>query len=121
MRKSQRGVTFIGWIFLLVPLGVLVYVGIRLTPVYLNYMKVARSLEQVASEYQGASQFNLQDVRASLEKHLDIESVDYPTVKDIDIHRDGENWVAVADYEGDAPLFANISVVVAFHKEVTLR
>jgi hypothetical protein len=121
MRSSQRGVTFIGWVFLLVPLAVLIYVAIRLTPLYLNYMRVARSLQQVATEFQDGSQFSPQDARNSLEKHFDIESIDFPTVKDIDIHREGEGWVAIADYEEPAPLFANVSLVVAFHKEVQLR
>jgi hypothetical protein len=121
MRSSQRGVTFIGWLFLLIPLAVLVYVGIRLTPLYLNYMRVARSLQQTAMQYQDGGQISPQDVRNSLEKRFDVESIDYPTSKDIDIRREGEGWVAIADYEGVAPLFANISIVVAFHKEVQLR
>ena len=48
MRSKQRGVTLIGWILLLTPWAICGYVGIRLTPVYLNYMKVVRSMEQVA-------------------------------------------------------------------------
>jgi hypothetical protein len=51
MRSKQTGVTLIGWIILLIPIGICVYAGIRLTPVYLNYMKVARTLEQVRSEF----------------------------------------------------------------------
>jgi hypothetical protein len=122
MRSSQRGVTFIGWLFLLMPLAVLVYVGIRLTPIYLNYTRVARSLEQVADEYQDVSgQVSPVEVRKSLEKRFDIESIDFPTVKDIDIHREGEDWVAIADYEDAAHLFANVSITVAFHKEVQLH
>ena len=53
MRHRQRGVTFIGWI---VPAGadrILVYAGIRLTPLYLEYMNVARTLEQVKTEFDG--------------------------------------------------------------------
>jgi hypothetical protein len=36
MRK-QRGVTTIGWIFLLAPVAVVLYAGIRVAPEYLNY------------------------------------------------------------------------------------
>jgi hypothetical protein len=121
MRSSQRGVTFIGWLFLLVPLAVLFYAGIRLTPLYLNYMRVARSLQQTATEFQESDQVNPASVRNSLEKRFDIESIEFPNVKEIDIHRDGEHWVAIADYEDGVPLFANISLVVAFHKEVQLH
>ncbi|MCC7462581.1 MAG: DUF4845 domain-containing protein [Gammaproteobacteria bacterium] len=120
MRSTQRGVTFIGWLFLLIPVAILVYAGIRLTPVYLNYFRVARSLEQTAQQYQDGGQINPQDVRFSIEKRFDVESVDFPTAKDIDIHRQGEGWVMIADYEGYAPLFGNIALVIDFHKEVGL-
>ena len=121
MRSSQRGVTFIGWLFLLIPIAILVYAGIRLTPIYLNYFSVARSLEQTAMQFQDGGQINPTEVRTTLDKHFDIESVEFPTAKDIDIHRTGEDWVMIADYEGVAPLFANVSIVVDFHKEVELR
>ena len=41
--SRQRGITFIGWLFLLMPVAIVVYGGIRLAPVYLNYMKVAKA------------------------------------------------------------------------------
>ena len=121
MHRSQRGVTFIGWLFLLIPVAILVYVGIRLTPLYLNYFRVARSLEQTATQFQDGGQVNPQQVRSTIDKHFDIESIEFPTAKDIDIHRQGEGWVMVAEYEGYAPLFANIALVIDFRKEVELR
>ncbi len=42
MRHTQRGVTFLGWLILLIPVAIVVYAGIRLTPIYLNYMRVAQ-------------------------------------------------------------------------------
>ena len=45
MRAHQHGITFIGWLFLLVPIAIVAYAGIRIAPVYLNYMKVSRSLD----------------------------------------------------------------------------
>lgn len=121
MRSSQRGVTLIGWIVLLVPLAIIVYAGIQLTPRYLTYMSVAKSLTQVANDYQDGTQISPQQVRSSIEKQFDINSINYPTAQEIDIHREGEGWVAVTDYDETVPLFANISLVVSFHKEVRLR
>ena len=121
MRKAQRGVTFIGWLVLLAPVGVLVYAGIRLTPIYLNYFRVVRAMQQLAEESKGESQINPVAVRLALEKRFDVEYVDHPTAKEIDIHRDGEHWVAVADYEELAPLVGNVSILVQFSKQVELQ
>jgi hypothetical protein len=118
MRHSQRGITLIGWLFLLVPIAIVVYASIRLVPIYLNYMRVSKSLSQSVSETKGGDATNVQSLRVSLEKHFDIESIEHPTVKDIDIHRDGDHWVAIVDYEDLAPMFGNISLLVQFHKEV---
>ena len=121
MRKQQRGVTFIGWLFLLMPIAILVYVGIRVAPLYLNYFRVVRSLEQLAADTRGDAQINPVALRSSLEKRFDVEYIDHPAPKDIDIHREGNRWVAVADYEDPAPLFANILILVQFRKQVDLQ
>ena len=121
MRKSQRGVTMIGWLILLAPIAVLVYAGIRLTPFYLNYFRVTKALQQVAAESRGGGVVSPDAVRASLGKRFDVEYVDHPTPKDIDVRRDGDHWIAVADYEELAPLFGNVSILVQFKKQVELQ
>jgi hypothetical protein len=120
MRSKQRGITFIGWILLLTPLAICAYAGIRMAPIYLNYMKVARTLEQVKSEFKGAAADNQAAVRTALEKHLNIESVDFPDVKDLKITRDGKSWVVNAAYDDQAPLFSNIFILISFDKTVTI-
>jgi hypothetical protein len=119
MRSKQTGITLIGWIILLVPFAICFYAGIRLAPVYLNYMKVARTLEQVKSEFKGGDA-NQAAVRSAVEKHLNIESVDYPDIKDIKITRDGKTWTVNAAYDDQAPLFSNVFILVTFDKTVIL-
>jgi hypothetical protein len=121
MLKNQRGVTFLGWLLLLIPVGVIVYAGIRITPIYLNYFHVVKALQQQAAESKGDGTINPAEIRSSLEKRFDIEYVTNPAAKDIDVHRDGDHWVAVANYEEVAPLFGNVSLLAQFHKQVTLR
>ncbi len=120
MRSKQAGVTFIGWVLLMIPVGICVYAGIRLAPVYLNYMKVARTLEQVKADYKGGDAATATALRNSVEKHLNIESVDYPDIKDIKITRDGQSWVIQAAYDDQAPLFSNVFILVSFDKSVRL-
>jgi hypothetical protein len=114
MRSRQAGITFIGWVFLLVPVAIVGYAGIRLTPVYLNAMKVTKALKQTASENKGDSQLNPASVRNSIEKRFDIEGVNYPKVSDVEVKRAGDIWTISVDYEDEVPLFAGISLVVHF-------
>ena len=121
MVSKQRGITMIGWLVLLVPIALLVYAGIRLTPVYLNYMKVTRSIEQTSRQLMEEDTVTAQSIRTTLQKHFDIESVDYPTVRDIAVRRDGKVWLIEAQYDDVAPLFSNLSLLVKFDKRATIE
>lgn len=120
MRRRQNGITFIGWLFLLVPVAIVVYSVIRLTPLYLNYMKVAKAVNQTASEYQG-EQISQQAVRSALQRRWDIEGINFPLVADITVTRDGQQWVLEANYEDQVKLFASISLLVHFDKRATVE
>lgn len=119
MRARQRGVTAIGWLILLIPFAIIIYACIRLLPLYLNYMDVARSLSELQSEYQ-AGGATPDSIRSSLQKHFDVDGLDYPAVKDISITRSGRGWRIEAAYYDQAPLFGGITLQVAFDRTVTL-
>ncbi len=117
MHARQRGVTFIGWLLLLIPVALVSYSGIRAAPIYLNYMKVSKTLDQTASEIKGTDpSVNVASIRNTLRRRFDIEEVDFPAVDDIVIRRDGANWVIEAKYEDTAPLFANLALLLSFDK-----
>ena len=118
MRFRQRGVTFFGWLFLLIPWAVVGYAGIRVAPIYLNYMKVVRALNLVESDAAGTD--SPAAIRNTIDKHFEIDMVDYPTAKDIKVTKakSGTGFDVEAAYEDEAPLFANISLHVTFDKTV---
>ena len=117
MRNRQRGVTFVGWLVLLTPLVIVIYAGVRLAPVYLNYMKVVRALALVAGDASGHS--DPSSIRATIDKHFEIDMVDFPTAKDIKVTKSANGGYDVeASYDDEAPLFANVSLHVVFDKTV---
>ena len=118
MKRTQRGVTMIGWIVLLIPVAIVGYAGIRLIPIYLNYTKIARAMSQQAQEARGAD--SQQNIRFGLEKRLDIEQVEFPDAKDFTIRRDGQSWVLEIEYEDGAPLMSNVSLTAKFKKSVRI-
>jgi hypothetical protein len=117
MRNRQRGVTAIGWLFLLTPIAIVGYAGIRLAPLYLNYMKVTRALDQVAHDYKEGGG-DPTTIRSVVDKHFEIDMVDFPTTKDLKISRDGGGWVVEMAYDDEAPLLSNVSLHVTFDKIV---
>ena len=116
MRRTQRGVTAIGWVFLLIPMAIVGYAGIRLVPLYLNYMSVVRGMEQTAKETRPDE--NAQGIRFALEKHLDVDGVTFPAINDFVVRREGPSWVVEIEYEDGVPLVSNVQVAVSFKKSV---
>jgi hypothetical protein len=119
MFTRQRGVTAIGWLILLTPFAILIYVAMRVTPVMLNYMSVARSLSALPGEFAGGGA-SPDAIRSALQRHFDVDSVDYPAVKDINVTRAGQGWTVEAAYYDQAPLFSHVSLQLQFDKSVTL-
>ena len=117
MRSRQRGATFLGMVLILAILGFALYAGIRLTPVYLEYMAVARALEQTAKENSGAT--SPQELRNALDRRWTIETIDSIQPKEIEIKKAGSGFSMRAWYRAEAPFVANISLVVDFDKTVT--
>jgi hypothetical protein len=117
MRNRQQGVTAIGWLFLLTPFAIVVYAGIRLAPLYLNYMKVVRAIDNAASTAKGGAG-DATAIRTAIDRHFEVDMVDFPTIKDIQVRREGGAWVIEAKYDDEAPMFGNVSLHVTFDKIV---
>jgi len=119
MRHRERGVTFLGWIVLLIPIGMVLYACIRLTPIYLEYMKVARTLEQLRDENTGNA-LEARALRYAIEKRFDVEDVRIINKDDIKITKQGSGYTILADYYDTVPFIANVSLMVEFKKSVTV-
>jgi hypothetical protein len=120
MRK-QRGVTAIGWIFLLIPMALTLYALLRVGPVYLNYWRVVEAMEKTASQLKSDETLNVQTIRSSLEKRFDVSYVEKIDPKDIAVKKGALGWEMTADYEGEAPLFSNVMIIIAFKKTVVIK
>jgi len=112
--------TLIGLLFVLGMAGVIVYAGIRILPLYLNYMKVARSMDATASEFRGDS-VDQAALRRTLEKHWQIEDIDSVDAKDVEITKDDSGAMMHVAYDDSAPYIANVSISVHFDKTVKVQ
>lgn len=119
MRSRQRGATLIGIVVILAILGFALYAGIRLVPVYFEYMAVARALDQTAKEHAG-SPTSPQDLRNSLDRRWIVEDIHSIQPKEIEIKKAGSGFTMRAWYRAEAPFVANVSLVADFDKTVNV-
>jgi Tfp pilus assembly protein PilE len=120
LRQRQQGMTFIGLLCILAMAGVLVYAGIRLVPVYLNYMNIVKTMEATASEVKDDNP-NPEAIRNSLERHWEVTTISAVDYKDVEITK-GESGVSLhVAYDDSEPFIANVSLAVHFDKTVKVR
>jgi hypothetical protein len=120
MRSKQRGITFIGLALLVAMVAVLGFAGLKLTPAYLENMKIKRILSDVKSDMDGQGP-TPQVIRRAIDKRLNIEMVYGLKAKDFEIEKGSEGFTVAARYERSEPFIANVSLLVTFNDEVEIR
>ena len=120
MGNRQQGMTFIGLLCVLALAGVVIYAGIRLAPLYLNYMKVAKAMDAVAAEVKGDSH-DPAALRGLIDRHFTIDDPTGVDAKDVEITKDDGGVQMHIAYDDSAPYVANVSLTVHFEKTVKVR
>lgn len=119
-RQRQAGMTTLGLIILVLFIGIFAFAAMRLTPVYLNYMKVIGVVNGVAEEFDGTNASGAA-IRKSIARRFDIESVSELTAKDVKVTKQDGGFEVSATYSHKSPFISNISFVVDFDKRVLVR
>lgn len=120
LRRRQRGMTTLGLIILAAFVGLFAFAGIRLTPVYLNYMKVTGVVNGVYEEFDGQGA-TAAAIRSSISRRFDIESVGEITARDVKVTKHSNGYEVAATYSHKSPFIANVSFIVDFDKRVIVR
>jgi len=117
---QQAGMTTLGMIIIVAFLGMFAFAGLRLTPIYLNYMKVVGVIDGVDEEFDGTGATSTA-IRKSISRRFDIESVGIITARDVKVTKVSEGYEVAAVYTHKAPFIANVSFAVDFDKRTIVR
>ncbi len=118
--RREAGMTTLGLLILIVFVGLFAFAAIRLTPVYLNYMKVVGVVEGVRDEFDGQNPSRAA-IRNSISRRFDIESVAEITARDVEVKAVDGGFEVIAKYGHDAPFIGNVSFTVHFDKSALVR
>lgn len=117
--SRQRGLSLLGFIFILVLVLFCTYIGIKLVPIYLNHMSVVSEMKAIAGE-PGAAQQPPNTIRRKLMTRLQVSYVDHVKGQHIRIEQD-DTVNLVVSYEVETHLIGNIDAIVRFHRVEPLR
>lgn len=120
MKRNQRGMTLIGFVIILAMVGVFIFMGMKLVPMYSEYYAVKQALNEMAKE----SDISKQDparIKDAFFKRLYISYAENVKSENVKIARKDAGYVMTVDYEVRRPLIANIDVVGHFNAEQVLN
>ena len=111
--KRQRGVTFVGMIFIaaLIILGAII--ALKLVPAYIEYATVVQHLREIARspDARGGSP---REIQMLFGKRAQIDDIKAITANDIEVTREGDSVVLRASYQTKVKLFGNLSACIDF-------
>lgn len=115
MNKQQQGLTMISWLIVLVLVAMLTTIVFRVGPMYMDYYKVASVLESMEIK---EKKMTNKEVRKSLAKRLDINSISFIKKDNISTYK-AKNSLYVGkiniDYQVKEKFFDQIYLVGDFH------
>ncbi len=117
----QRGVTAIGWVFLLTPIFIFGYIAMRCIGPYSNYMSLTRALDNFAKDNNGNGSLTKDQLKDYLSRKWVSEYIDNPRIEDLNIAKADGGWRIEANYEQVVPLFYNVSLLFDFEKTVEFK
>src|SRR5688572_13316344 len=109
MKHNQSGMPLIGVVITLAVVGVFIYAGLKLIPMYTEFYALKPALAAMANE-DGIPSKSAADVRRSLEKRLNLSYVGGIKRDNIKIERKGAGWLVTVEYENRRDMIANLDV-----------
>ena len=110
--KRQRGVTFVGMIFIaaLIVLGAII--ALKLVPAYIEYATVVQHLREIARSPDARG--SPREIQVLFSKRAQIDNIKVVTPDDIEVTREGDSVVLTAAYQTKVKLFGNLSACIDF-------
>lgn len=120
MKRTQGGMTLIGFIIVLAVVGIFAYMGMKLIPMYSEYYGVKQALQGLAAE-PGISTQDPAKIKDLFFRRLYISYADNIKPEHVKIVRKDAGYLMTVKYEVRKPLIANLEVVGMFEAEKELR
>ena len=119
IHKTQTGMSLVGFLIVLALAVFVAYLGMRITPIYIEFYSVKQAMTGVAKE-PGSANFSPFDVKDKMLNRLYISYSDgNVTRENIKVIRNNGVWLVVS-YDVRKPVIGNLDVIASFDERVML-
>lgn len=119
-KRQQSGLTLISWIILIALILFVVWFGVQLFTIYLNYFNINKSMMTVASQVQIGE--TPQQIRGAIDSLITINEISDVSPKDnvtIGPSPNGNALILTLDYKSQSNFIGNVDLLVHFHRVYT--
>jgi hypothetical protein len=121
MKRSERGITLIGFVVILALVGVLAYLGMKVFPIYEQFFSVRSAMKGVASE-PGVGQMDPAKIRDLFFRRLYVNYADEDLkAENVKVERKDNGYNLTVNYEVRRPLVADLDIVGTFNETQALN
>ena len=117
--KAQGGITLLGFLMVLLIVGIFAFLVMRLFPVYSEYYSVVSAMKGVQAE-PGVSTWTVEKIKDSLDRKMYISYVTSVKPNNVRVIRQGGGNQLNVKYEVRGPLVYNLEYIASFNKTVDL-
>ena len=111
---KQRGMTFIGLVFVIAAIVFVAVIGMKLVPAYLEFMSVKKAIAKIANE-PNFSEMKKNDIVDEFDRSATIDDIKVIKGSDLTVGKgDSGKPVVSADYQQVVPLVGNVSALLDF-------
>lgn len=114
MKRTQSGITLIGFLVVLAVAGFFAYVGMKLFPMYQEFYSVKSALKGLSNE-PGIATADPAKIQDLFFRRLYINYSDNVKPENVKLSRGDRGWKMEVNYEVRKPMIYNIDVVGKFN------
>jgi len=119
--KNQAGLTTIGLILILIPVGLAVYIILKVAPVYIEALSVGDVVNSLKKEMD-LKEKSQEEIKTMIKKRLEVNNISSVDIKDdVKVQKTVNAVTVTIDYETRVPLFWNVALAFSFHKSAVMR
>jgi hypothetical protein len=118
-RRSQAGITVLGFLCLATLVGVVGLAAVKVTPMYIKHMRMNTILEDIERDLSGQGPTPL-TIRQELAKRFSVEDINMD-VEAFKITQSKNGYTLRVEFEERATYIADIYLLMAYDKAVEIR
>ena len=111
--QRQRGIGFVSLIFVFAVCAVVLLLGMKLVPVYLELFSVKKVMAAMA-QGEDVKSGTVTDIRKSFDRRAVIDNIQAVSGQDLEISKDAGETVVVATWQHRVALFTGYTLLVDF-------